>query len=359
MTIGSGCAAEIINCVFVDNHATQFGGAVHTYQAAPTFTRCRFHGNVAIINGGGLYPVGSNSTFIECHIADNTAPNGSGMFLAGNCVCHTDLIATVVCDNVNTTPSPSQVFAAGNNTWTADKASCINASCLACGPVEWKVAEGGNGHWYQFFDSADTWTNWSVTASQMGGYLATLTTELEVGFVAESFPASLRFHLGGFQDVGDSSYSEPSGGWKWVTGEPWSYSAWMSPEPNNLGGAENFLERVGGNWNDIPNYPRNALVEFSADCNGDGIVDYGQIRDGTFVDANENGVPDCCDKDVSCDPCSADVNEDGVVNGADISAVLGFWGLTGKPLPAADINRDGIVNGADLAQLLGSWGPCQ
>ena len=86
-------------------------------------------------------------------------------------------------------------------------------------------------------------------------------------------------------------------------------------------------------------------------------MDYGQILDGTFEDANGNGVPDCCDEGVSCDPCPGDVNFDGIVNGADISVLLGFWGLNGKPV-AADINKDGSVDGADLAQLLGSWGEC-
>ncbi len=90
---------------------------------------------------------------------------------------------------------------------------------------------------------------------------------------------------------------------------------------------------------------------FSDDCNDDGIVDYSQILDGTVGDLNDNGIPDACE-------CLADVNQDGVVNGADISAVLGFWGLAGKPLPAADITRDGVVDGADLAVLLGSWGEC-
>jgi len=54
--------------------------------------------------------------------------------------------------------------------------------------------------------------------------------------------------------------------------------------------------------------------------------------------------------------CPADVNDDGVVNGADLAAVLGAWG----PRPGAleDINGDGVVNGADLAALLGSWGAC-
>lgn len=51
----------------------------------------------------------------------------------------------------------------------------------------------------------------------------------------------------------------------------------------------------------------------------------------------------------------ADINGDGLVNGADISEVLGFWG----PCPgcAADINGDGVVNAIDLALVLGLWQP--
>ena len=54
--------------------------------------------------------------------------------------------------------------------------------------------------------------------------------------------------------------------------------------------------------------------------------------------------------------CPADLNQDGVVNGADLGLMLGSWG----PCPgcAADLNADGIVNGADLGLLLGSWGVC-
>ena len=36
------------------------------------------------------------------------------------------------------------------------------------------------------------------------------------------------------------------------------------------------------------------MIEWSADCNGDGIVDYGQILDGTLTDADRNGIPDVC-----------------------------------------------------------------
>ena len=36
----------------------------------------------------------------------------------------------------------------------------------------------------------------------------------------------------GFQDLNDPMYSEPGGGWKWITGEPWVYTNWLIGEPN-------------------------------------------------------------------------------------------------------------------------------
>ena len=49
----------------------------------------------------------------------------------------------------------------------------------------------------------------------------------------------------------------------------------------------------------------------------------------------------------------ADINGDGLVNGADLAFVLSAWGATGPN--AADVNGDGIVNGADLAFVLSAW----
>ena len=57
-------------------------------------------------------------------------------------------------------------------------------------------------------------------------------------------------------------------------------------------------------------------------------------------------------------PCDGDLNGDGVVNGSDLSQVLGFWGPCASDDCPADLNGDGEVNGADLSILLGSWGAC-
>ena len=46
-----------------------------------------------------------------------------------------------------------------------------------------------------------------------------------------------------------------------------------------------------------------------------------------------------------------DLNNDGLVNGADLGTLLGAWGTPGP----GDLNGDGIVNGADLGVMLGAW----
>jgi hypothetical protein len=42
------------------------------------------------------------------------------------------------------------------------------------------------------------------------------------------------------------------------------------------------------------------MIEWSADCNSDGIVDYGQCHDGTLPDYNGNNIPDCCERGETC-----------------------------------------------------------
>lgn len=50
---------------------------------------------------------------------------------------------------------------------------------------------------------------------------------------------------------------------------------------------------------------------------------------------------------------SADLNQDGIVDGSDLAQVMNAWG-NGSAL--ADLNKDGVVDAADLSQLLASWG---
>ena len=64
---------------------------------------------------------------------------------------------------------------------------------------------------------------------------------------------------------------------------------------------------ISSSWNDFNGtnatnciQPVAFLVEWSADCNSDGIVDYGQCRNGTLADYDGNNVPDCCERGEPC-----------------------------------------------------------
>jgi formylglycine-generating enzyme required for sulfatase activity len=53
--------------------------------------------------------------------------------------------------------------------------------------------------------------------------------------------------------------------------------------------------------------------------------------------------------------CNADLDSNGIVNGADLGGLLTQWGTNG---PEGDLDNNGVVNGADLGLMLTAWGPC-
>jgi len=221
--------------------------------------------------------------------------------------------------------------------------------------VQWKVSEGGNGHWYGHASVAisdATFWQTQAAAAALGGHLPTISSVAENAFV--------RGTIGGALGL----YHSPGGQWTNVTGEPVTYFNWQAGQPSSL---DQFVfaaycchpDDFWADYTDAelgnPNDPVTGFsIEFSADCNNDSIVDYGQILAGQLADINGNGVPDICEGPTCHD---ADLFRNGVVNGADLGILLSEWG----PAPSgtvSDINRDGQVNGADLGYLLNSWGSC-
>jgi hypothetical protein len=121
--------------------------------------------------------------------------------------------------------------------------SCLVAAAALALPVEWTVASGGNGHFYEKVSGTYSWTQARDLAASrswggLAGHLATLTSQAENDWVWSALSQPSSCWLGGFQPSGSV---EPAGGWQWVTGEPWSYANWSSGEPDNSGGYEDYL----------------------------------------------------------------------------------------------------------------------
>ena len=130
-------------------------------------------------------------------------------------------------------------------------------------PIEWTVASGGNGHFYEVVTTQMSWDAGRAYAESQGGYLATIRYASEQQFIIDHIMAvqSVPYDavkLGGYQDTSSPDFSEPDGGWQWVTGEEWSYTNWSPGEPNDCCPVgENYLSlhhvASGSNaysWND-------------------------------------------------------------------------------------------------------------
>jgi hypothetical protein len=103
---------------------------------------------------------------------------------------------------------------------------------------------------YQIVYGAFDWPQAKADAENQGGHLATITSEAEWLSLSSSLglPKIEQYWIG-------ASDEEVEGDWKWVTGEPWSYTRWAPGEPSGTGlyGKEDVLMLYGyldGQWND-------------------------------------------------------------------------------------------------------------
>jgi hypothetical protein len=304
-------------------------------------------------------------------------------------------------------------------------ASAIVASAASAQTaVEWKVSEGGNGHWYEVRLNPQYTLDWfgcRDRSAQQGGHLATISSAQENTFIyncALAVPGAFNGNainagpfLGGYQPPNSV---EPGGGWRWVTSEPWAFSNWLGGQPDNFTGCgdlsgEHHLQFIYGSsgWNDMSAnatcYGRcnpSFVIEWDADCNNDGIVDYGQILRGELIDLNSNGVPDICETSISSVippsvpsqggstitirgnfPPNPTVKVGGVVatnvNRISITQITAtvpalLPGMTSvqvndftlpdaiyiRPECGSDLDQNGTVDAGDISIILLDFGPC-
>jgi hypothetical protein len=130
-------------------------------------------------------------------------------------------------------------------------------------PVQWTTASGGNGHYYEYVPTYLSWHNANAAANAatyngLAGTLATPTSAAETSFLNSAFTSggvTPLGWLGGYQDTAAPDFSEPNGGWRWVTGESFSYTNWYPGMPDNyLNQSQNFIRSQNNfRWDDSQN----------------------------------------------------------------------------------------------------------
>lgn len=146
------------------------------------------------------------------------------------------------------------------------------ANPLYASPVQWRIEDGGNGHFYEAVlnesgTTGITWDDANLSALAQGRQLASITSAAENDFIfsliddlvffpnfAPGSPGLAGPWIGGVQAPGAE---EPDGGWGWTTGEPFVFENWLPGiEPNDSPPNEDRIHfeslRIPGNtWNDL------------------------------------------------------------------------------------------------------------
>lgn len=119
-------------------------------------------------------------------------------------------------------------------------------------------SQDNNGHYYKVFDEGLTWDEAREKCEQLGGHLATISSQEEQLNVEMALSEGTKnnYWLGGNQE---------GGSWTWITSEEWGgYTNWAPGMPDNWADTGNedklMLYRVGnpsskgsqlGHWNDL------------------------------------------------------------------------------------------------------------
>lgn len=227
-----------------------------------------------------------------------------------------DYITKLMCEGVIRTGTGTLVF--GEYTFEEiqanndiDQDGILNGDEISCDyylDIPEDVKEF-NGHYYKVFDVGDFWLSARSYCESVGGYLCTVTSAEEQDFVVSLLGSGSKnvYWLGGIR--ADTS-------WEWVTGEEFLHTHWGPEEPNNMEGAENYLQiyakafrqKVTGDWNDASNVGAEYASDFYSVVNTGYICEWGSFtlnsRKYAFINSS---------------PIHSDTDMDGFVDAVDVT----------------------------------------
>ena len=224
-------------------------------------------------------------------------------------------------------------------------------------------------NWYEARDYAE-----SLTYEGFSGHLATITSKEEAEIVFSLLDGQ-HYWLGGFHNMDSPDYSEPSGGWEWVTGENFSHEFWAEDEPNEAG-AEDCLEvwgfdkvlndnRCYRGWSGlVVEYDMNGTSHYEAlipewhwdDKNQTDVLVYVKAIPLTDAERNEilleEGDPDA-DDDGVVDAFDEDDDNDGIKDEEDMDDDNDGIDDDNDRCPGTKIGDEVDEDGCSASQIIG------
>ncbi len=189
-------------------------------------------------------------------------------------------------------------------------------------PHDGSITFGSNT--YEIYNTTMSWTDAKAYCESQGGHLVTITSHEENEAVRE-LVASEGGRWCYYMGITDES---SEGNWQNITGEPLSYTNWISGEPNNENGVEHYgvvRNLDAENWNDVVNVYKNNPVGFICeyekesklilgDADADGKVN---IKDATAIQKHIANLITLTEDGYGV----ADVDASGSVNIKDATAI--------------------------------------
>ena len=228
---------------------------------------------------------------------------------------------------------------------------------------------------YYVSEASILWEEAKINCELLGGHLVTISSEEENQLVWQGVYANglnpggsnnYQAWIGLYQNFDSPDYSEPAGGWEWVTGEPVVYSNWAPEEPNNTdqgyfvhmtdaNGACTEGDDICGTWDDA-NISGNLQSAFyvlelpiqSSLCTS---------SDSVFVEFNHGSC--FCGANAVWDESLGECV--GEISPTSACGPGTYWDEEGQEciiLMPSDTDFDGCVSMVDLLDLLTVFGTC-
>lgn len=341
--LSGGAGSVIVQCDFVANTSSSKGGAVSLFGQSSgdervLFENCNFNGNIsgAYDCGGAVYNDARKVEFNKSTFNDNYAFAGGAVHERGEDTKYIEC------------------------TFTSN--SAINGGN---GGAIWLQAELNDDSRVQFLGCEMRLNN-----AQNGGAIYSEGSAFVDDCVLELNTAAV--HGGGVFNYTSAIYTTGSvirnnmaklgGGLYTVSGSP-------SFESTIICG--NTPNQIVGNWENRGGNDLASVCESCPDTDADGVCDADDQCPGLpDIDTDSDGTVDCLDQ-CPDDPekiepgnCGCglvdttvfgDIDCDGDFDQDDYVAMGGLLGIQDCP---GDLNNDGVVDGADLTIILSSWGVC-